>query len=71
MDPLPWGWAEELAAANVEATHALWRLLIIRWSKKGTRPPDPLHIPRPGAAKKKAAMSSKAEVVAFLKGGSG
>lgn len=62
-----WGVAEELAAQNVEVTQALWRLLVIRWSKKGTRPPELLHIPRPG--EKKKGLATKAEMVEFFKGG--
>lgn len=40
-------WALEAQALTAELTHAVWRLTVQVNSKKGTRPPAPLNLPRP------------------------
>jgi hypothetical protein len=40
-------WALEVQALTAEMVHALWRLTVQVNSKKGARPPQPLHLPRP------------------------
>lgn len=40
-------WTLEVQAVTAEMVHALWRLTVQVNSKKGARPPRPLHIPRP------------------------
>jgi hypothetical protein len=40
-------WALEVQALTAEMVHALWRLTLAVNSKKGTRPPQPLRLPRP------------------------
>jgi hypothetical protein len=37
----------ELQALTAELVHALWRLTLMANSKKGSRPPAPLRLPRP------------------------
>ncbi len=40
-------WALEAQAVTAEIVHAVWRLTVQVNSKKGTRPPAPLNMPRP------------------------
>lgn len=42
-----WGSTEELLALNAEVTHAVVRVLIAAFSKKGASVPKPLRVPRP------------------------
>jgi hypothetical protein len=44
-------WALEVAGLTAELVHAQWRLTVQVHSKKGARPPRPLRLPRPWAAK--------------------
>jgi hypothetical protein len=46
-------WALEVAATTAELVHSLWRLTVMANSKKGTKAPPPLHVPRPWADKAK------------------
>jgi hypothetical protein len=43
-------WALEVQAVTAEMVHALWRLTVQLNSKKGSRPPPPLRLPRPWRA---------------------
>jgi len=43
----PWGWDQELAAVQVEATQGLARILAAGFGAKRSRIPKPLHIKRP------------------------
>jgi hypothetical protein len=40
-------WSRELQAVTAEMVHALWRVTLQANSKKGSRIPPPLKIPRP------------------------
>ncbi|MDF1596942.1 MAG: hypothetical protein P1T08_12760 [Acidimicrobiia bacterium] len=46
-DQPPWGYTEELLAVIAELVHENIRVLVKANSKKGTRLPDPLRLPRP------------------------
>lgn len=47
-----WGQLEELLALNTEILHSLYRLMFAANTKKGTRLPKPLRIPRPSVGPK-------------------
>lgn len=71
LDPQGWSWgvSEYLLAAAVEQIDAGNRLFLMANVKKGTRIPEPVEIPRPGAEKQKEEverMATKAEILAFF-----
>ena len=43
----PWGWDQELAAVQIEATQGLARILSAGFGAKKSQIPKPLHIKRP------------------------
>lgn len=55
MNPETFGWTytEELLALIAEILDQSTRLFIMANSKKGTKPPDPLEIQRPGQPSRK------------------
>ena len=59
-------WSMELQALTAELVHAHWRLAVQANSKKGTRPPPPLRVPRPwrdGQPKPRSVRLSAAELI--------
>jgi len=40
-------WSREMLAVIAELVHAVWRVLVMAYAKKGTPPPKALRIPRP------------------------
>lgn len=64
-----WGSNEELLALNVELTHALLITTLKIHSKKGSRVPPPLHIPRPGEATHERRKPTRQDFRNLLLGG--
>ena len=77
LDPdWAWGINEELAAVQVEMIDKLWRQTVAINSKKGSRQPDPVKIPRPWQLRKRREKTKRerrsaslAEIGRFLQGG--
>lgn len=42
-----WGWDQELAAVQIEATQGLARIMAAGFGARKSQIPEPLHIPRP------------------------
>lgn len=61
-----WGNTEELLAVLAEQVDAGNRLFFAAHAKKGTRPPKPLEIRRPGQVQQRRRQSSPAEVARFF-----
>lgn len=69
IDPdQPWPIATELLAVAVELIHMQWTGFMMVNSKKGTKKPKPLRVPRPGeqVAKRKKRPATIAETMASL-----
>jgi hypothetical protein len=64
-------WAAEVSAVTAELVHALWRVTVQVNSKKGTRPPAPLHLPRPWRAEAPVRRVTVAELARRLGPGGG
>jgi hypothetical protein len=56
-----WGTAEELAALNAELTHSVVRVLVSAFSKKGSSPLRPFHVPRPFEARQRTERAKRLE----------
>lgn len=54
-----WGWDQELAATQVEATHALMRVSMAGFGARKSHIPEQLHIPRPHEAMKRKKQGPK------------
>jgi hypothetical protein len=63
-----WSSTEELLAAIVEQVDLSNRLFVMAHSKKGTRPPTPITITRPGQAIEKPKLATPDEVRSFFGG---
>lgn len=63
-----WGTEQELAAVQIEVTHAVVRTVIAAFSKRGSAIPKPLHVPRPTDARKQPPRR-KATAADFAKRG--
>ena len=65
-----WTQDTELAAQQVEVTHSLLRAFVQANSKKGSKPMEPLRIPRPHDDDQKPVKMTGHEAAAWMAGGS-